>query len=70
MVLDVGFEFRDRGSIPSECQTPRDVDIGQVNFTIASVVSSQISNALLRRSPSLSIYKITHIVHEILNENK
>ena len=22
MVLDVGYEFRDRGSIPSECQIP------------------------------------------------
>ena len=25
MVLDVGCEFHDRGSIPSECQIPRDV---------------------------------------------
>ena len=40
VVLDVGYEFWDRGSIPSECQTPRDVDLGQVIFTIASVASS------------------------------
>ena len=40
MVLDVGCEFRNRGSIPSECQIPRDVDLGQVNFTIALVASS------------------------------
>ena len=40
MVLDMGYEFRDRDSIPSECQIPRDVDLGQVNFTIASVASS------------------------------
>ena len=40
MVLDVGCEFHDRGSIPSECQTLRDVDHGQVNFTIALVASS------------------------------
>ena len=37
MVLDVGCEFRDQSSIPSECQIPRDVDLGQVNFTIVSV---------------------------------
>ena len=40
MALDVGCEFRDRGSIPSESQIPRDVDLGKVNFTIASVASS------------------------------
>ena len=39
MVLDVRCEFRDRGSIPSEFQIPRDVDLGQVNFAIASVAS-------------------------------
>ena len=40
MALDGGCEFRDRGSVPSECQIPRDADLGQVNFTIASVTSS------------------------------
>ena len=40
VVLVVGWEFRDRGSIPSEYQIPRDVDLGQVNFTVASVASS------------------------------
>ena len=32
-------EFRARGSIPIECQIPRDVDLGKVNFTVASVAS-------------------------------
>ena len=32
MVLDMGCEFRGRGSIPSECQRSRDVDLGQVNL--------------------------------------
>ena len=27
MVLDVGFEFCDWGSIPNECQIPRDVKL-------------------------------------------
>ena len=40
MILDVGWEFRDQGSIPRECQIPSDADLGQVNFTIASVASS------------------------------
>ena len=35
MVLDVGCEFRDRGSIPSEYLIPRNTDLGQVNFAIA-----------------------------------
>ena len=45
-------------SIPSECQRSRDIDLGQVNFAIASVTSFYISNTLLRRSPSISTYKI------------
>ena len=40
MVLDVGCEFHDWGSVPRECQIPRNVDLGQVNFTITSVASS------------------------------
>ena len=36
MVLDVGCDFHDRGSIPSECQIPRGVDLREVNFTIAT----------------------------------
>ena len=40
MVLDVGCELHDRGSTPSECQILRDIDFGQVKFTIASVASS------------------------------
>ena len=39
MVLDMGWELRDRGSIPNDYQIPRDVDFGQVNFIIASVAS-------------------------------
>ena len=35
IVLDVGYEFRDQGSIPGECHLSRDVDLEQVNFTIA-----------------------------------
>ena len=50
MVLDLRCKFRDRASIPSECQIPCNVD--KVNFTIASVASSKISNTLLRWSPS------------------
>ena len=40
LVLDVGCGFRDRASILSECQIYRDVDLGQVNFAIASVAFS------------------------------
>ena len=39
-VLDVGCEFWDQSSIPSECQRSHDVDLGQVNFIIASVATS------------------------------
>ena len=40
MVLDVGCEFRDQGSILSEHQRLHDIDFEQVNFTITSVASS------------------------------
>ena len=40
MELNVGCEFRDQGSIPSEYLIPRDVDLWQVNLTIVSVASS------------------------------
>ena len=43
MVLSAGCEFRDRGSIPSECQISRGVELGQVNFTIASVLHLRLS---------------------------
>ena len=53
MELDVGWEFRDRGSIPSECQR-HNSNLGLVNFTdIASVASYWMNNALLTGSPSL-----------------
>ena len=39
MVLDMGCEFRDCGSIPSECQIPRDVDLGQYTIGKISVTS-------------------------------
>ena len=46
-------EFRDRGSIPSECQIPRDVDLGQVNFTISLAgILLDYSNTLLRSDKS------------------
>ena len=38
MVLDVGCEFRDRGSIPSECQIPRDVDLGQLYHSLGGLL--------------------------------
>ena len=41
MVLDVECVFRDWSSISSECQIPRDVDLGQVN--LVSVASIQMS---------------------------
>ena len=66
MVLDLGCKFRDRGSIQGECQIPRDVDLEQVNFAIATVASSKISNTLLRRSPSTSIHIIKPIVQKYL----
>ena len=40
MVLYVGFEFRDRGSNPNECQSSRDVNREKVNFTIVLAASS------------------------------
>ena len=62
MVLHEGFEIHDRGSIPKLC----DVDLGQINFTIASVVSIM----LLRRSPSLVHTKPHRYTIKYLNENK
>ena len=70
VVLDVGCEFSDRGSTPGECQRSRDVDLGQVILTIVSVASSQISNTLLRSSPSTQYIQNNTIVHKYLNENK
>ena len=49
---------------PNTMQIPCDVDLGQVNFTIASVASSQISYTLLRRSPSLAFVIYDTNVHK------
>ena len=66
MTLDMECEFRDRGSIPRECQKSHDVDLMRVNFTIALVASFLISNTLLRRFSSLNTYKYNTMVHKII----
>ena len=67
MVLDVGYQ----GSIPNEFQrSPRDVDLGQVKFTIVLVsLSTYIINTLLRRYPSLRINN-TNITPALYINNK
>ena len=71
MVANLEFEFRDRRSIPIVCQIMDD-GLGQVVYivhcTIAqTVASSQISNAFLRRSPSI-VYILKRACNKLKRE--
>ena len=49
----VGCKFCDQSSIPIKCRISRDVDLEQVNLSIASMAFPLIRNTVSRGSPSL-----------------
>ena len=49
VLINLGCEFHDQGSIPSLCKITCVIDLGQVNFTVALVISSNFNKTLLRK---------------------